>query len=337
MKVSIILPTYNSENTIGKTIESILEQTLSDEYKLIIINDGSTDMTEKVCQKYVRENEHLIEYYNIPNNGVSNARNIGIQKANTKYIMFIDSDDIYKNDMVEKMVKQIENGRIDLVTCGYTRKMISIKKERKVNLQDFETKNKCEYIEELQKKDLFNQVWNKIYKLDIIKNNSIKFEDDISMGEDLRFNLQYIKYSKMMTFYAETLYTYNISENGLNFSYRKNMMYVKLDNVEIQRSLYEENSYDKKYIYELYVLTCLSGLSNIVKNVNKKEALVEIEYFMNNVKIQEELNKIKTYENLSIKIRLIIGFLKAKNIHILYYISKITIILKKIYRKIYIE
>lgn len=336
LKVSIILPVYNAEKTIATTIESILAQTTND-YKLIIINDGSVDKTDEICRNYADKNEEIIEYHSISNKGVSNARNLGIEYSDTKYIMFIDSDDLYKEDMLKKMIEQIEDEEVDLVTCGYVRKILANGRERNTSLPYMLTQNKIEYIEKLQAKSLFNQIWNKIYKLEIIKNNNIKFNCNISIGEDLRFNLNYINNSRKMIFLDDLLYVYNSSDSGLNFKYQKNMMYVKLENIEFQNKIYEKESHNKKYIYELYVLTCLSGLSNIVKNVKKREALEEIKYFKINKKIQNELRDIGKFKQVSTKTKIILMFLKSKSVHLIYYISKVTITIKKIYRRIFVE
>ena len=231
-KVSIILPAYNAEKTIVTTLESILKQT-SKEYKLIIINDGSTDKTDEICREYEQKYKKVIEYYSISNNGVSNARNIGMKYANTKYIMFIDSDDIYNKDMVGSMIEQIEQDEVDLVACGYIRRILSNGRERSTKINYLSTNKINEYIEKLQIKNLFNQIWNKIYKLDIIRNYNIKFNSNISIGEDFRFNLNYIRKSKKMIFLDKLLYEYNSSTSGLNFKYQKDMLSVKLDNIII--------------------------------------------------------------------------------------------------------
>jgi len=105
-KISIIMPAYNAQNTIKTSIESILRQNYNN-YELIIIDDGSNDNTENVVKEF---SDSRIKYFKLATNmGVSNARNFGIEKATGEYIMFIDSDDIYLDGRIEKMVNNIKD------------------------------------------------------------------------------------------------------------------------------------------------------------------------------------------------------------------------------------
>jgi len=99
MKISVIIPTYNRENLIEKTIQSVLNQTIKAD-EIIIIDDGSTDSTKKILEKY----DQNIRYIYQKNNGVSSARNLGINKASNEWLCFLDSDDIWHE---EKLAKQI--------------------------------------------------------------------------------------------------------------------------------------------------------------------------------------------------------------------------------------
>jgi len=111
-KVSIIMPAYNAENTIKNTIESILNQNY-DNYEIIVVDDGSTDNTQNIVKNI---DNSKIKYFKLETNkGVSNARNFGIEKATGNYIMFIDSDDLYLDTMIEKMVNGIKES--DWVIC----------------------------------------------------------------------------------------------------------------------------------------------------------------------------------------------------------------------------
>ena len=116
-KISIILPVYNSENYIEKTIESVLSQTITN-FELIIVNDGSTDNTETICKKYAAKNSK-IKYFYIENSGVSTARNYALTKVTGQYITFIDSDDLYHKDYLKVLQKNLKKFQADLVTCSY--------------------------------------------------------------------------------------------------------------------------------------------------------------------------------------------------------------------------
>ena len=167
--ISIILPVYNGENTICQAIESVLNQSYQN-FQLIIVDDGSQDSTSEKCKNYLEN--HQVSYYKLKNGGVSKARNFGIKKAKGEYITFIDSDDLYDKFFLETMTMSIQKG-YDLVTSGYQ----NFEKNNKVflpNIKNFQSK--AEYIQLLQNKYLFNQIWNKIYSTEIIRKNKIKFD-----------------------------------------------------------------------------------------------------------------------------------------------------------------
>ena len=113
VKVSVILPVYNAANTVGKTITSVLRQTLKD-IEVIIVDDGSDIKTKRVIKKFRDKRIKLIEQ---ENSGVSSARNSGIKAAEGKFVFFIDSDDWIEEKLLEDMVDFFEKNSLELVTA----------------------------------------------------------------------------------------------------------------------------------------------------------------------------------------------------------------------------
>lgn len=115
---SIIMPVYNVENYLEQSINSILSQSIKD-YELILVNDGSTDSSPKICEKFSRDNDNVIVIHKT-NGGLSDARNKGVQQANGKYIIFIDSDDFWDNkDALKRIKSVIDENYPDVVTWRY--------------------------------------------------------------------------------------------------------------------------------------------------------------------------------------------------------------------------
>jgi len=114
-KVSIIVPTYNREQYISKCVDSVLNQTLKD-IELIIIDDGSTDCTEKIIKNYT---DKRLKYIKRTNHGIGNSRNYGIDLAKGEFIAFVDSDDYIHPENLEKMYKKALNDNLDAVVCDY--------------------------------------------------------------------------------------------------------------------------------------------------------------------------------------------------------------------------
>ena len=185
MDLSVIIPAYNAEKTIEMAINSVLKQETMYKYEILVINDGSMDNTKYICEKI---KDKRIKIINIKNSGPSKARNIGIQKSNGKYIMFLDSDDYYEQGMINNMINEIRE-HYDFVCCDY---MINNKKVEEVKNLTYNKKNMYVFLQLLHKNQKFNVVWNKIYKKDIIITNNIKFDETTDIAEDHKFNLHYM-------------------------------------------------------------------------------------------------------------------------------------------------
>ena len=124
--ISVIVPVYNVEDNLVKSLSSLLIQTYR-KLQVIIIDDGSTDNSGEICD-YYGANDGRIEVYHIQNAGVSNARNQGLNYAKGKYIYFFDPDDSLEPDALWTLYKQIKNGA-DLVECSYFKDFTNVKEE----------------------------------------------------------------------------------------------------------------------------------------------------------------------------------------------------------------
>ena len=116
--ISIIVPCFNSEKTIATCLMSIEKQSYSN-IEIIVIDDGSTDATVSIVEKLAK-NDNRIKVYSKSNEGVSIARNYGIEKATGEYIGFVDADDMIICNMYEEMIWAIENKQAGLVVCKYS-------------------------------------------------------------------------------------------------------------------------------------------------------------------------------------------------------------------------
>ena len=115
--ISVVVPVYNVEKYLKKSIESIINQTYKN-LEIIIIDDGSSDDSYNVCKKY-KEIDSRIILIHTENKGVSHARNLGLSKANGKYLIFIDSDDYIEDNMIEILYTNLKKTKSDLSICMY--------------------------------------------------------------------------------------------------------------------------------------------------------------------------------------------------------------------------
>jgi glycosyltransferase involved in cell wall biosynthesis len=176
--VSIIIPAYNVEKYIGETIKSVINQTCGN-WELIIINDGSTDDTADIAKK-MAEKDPRIKLYSQENGGVSRARNKGLTLAQGDYIAFLDADDLWKTDFLEKLIHAKNDA--DLVYCGYELLSTDGKYKQRKNV----FANGWMLPKYLQG---ISYIWTGSFIVDkkLLDNNHIDFTDGCVMGEDVEF------------------------------------------------------------------------------------------------------------------------------------------------------
>ena len=327
--LSIVITVYNSENTVERLVKSIKEQKINLDYEIIIIDDGSTDNSEEICKKITEQYSNII-YKKINNSGVSIARNLGIKLSKGKYIMFADSDDYYTKRGLEDISKSMKND-IDWIIAGYKRIKENEEnyKIKKAKPQIYLKKDFDRLIKETQRNNMFNQVWNKAYKNNVIKRNNIFFDSNMLLGEDYKFNLQYIRYVKQVKIIDSIIYNYVNSNTGLNLRYTRNRLEINLKNLKTLKEFFEENNYDMDYIEDKYFVTIISGINNICKNDDNKYIKEDLIKLCNNEEIKEMLAK-----NQNLKSRVLYCILSKKRIYVMMFIGFLAREYEKVYRKI---
>lgn len=219
-KISIIIPVYNGEKTISKCISSVQSQSYKN-LEIVIVDDGSKDNTLKICNNIALSDER-IRIYKKENGGVSSARNLGLTKATGKYVQFIDCDDYIYPEMCATLYRNMQKSKVDLVICGMVREFIFDNKIY-TNHITLKTEKCCnEYSKNLIFPILYtsgylNAPVNKLYIRDIIHSHKITFNENISLGEDLIFNLAYLRKTKCFLIIPNTLY-YITAENNTSLT-----------------------------------------------------------------------------------------------------------------------
>lgn len=218
--ISIIVPVYNCIRSLTRCIGSIRGQTLTD-WELLLVDDGATDGSGSLCDQFA-SSDNRIRVLHKPNGGVSSARNMGLDNAKGEYVMFCDSDDWVEPEWCERLWLAAAENPGCLPVCNYYR-----------SAPDRETINRevqCQAIEErISKEDFFslNQYellgipWNKIFRRTILEENHIRFRPDLSLGEDLFFNLDYLHcLTDGFVFLNSPLYHYTVgSSDSLSAKY----------------------------------------------------------------------------------------------------------------------
>lgn len=216
-KVSVIIPAYNAQNTIGKSIQCLLNQEL-EEIEIIVVDDGSTDDTLKVVEEYKNNNLMIIGK---ENGGVSTARNKGIEAAKGEYIAFLDSDDYYDADAITKMYELGQKYQLDIVSCGHAEKNATLYGGNNQTFDDFIALNSKEigahYMDIFPKSSCM-----KLFRANIIKDHHIRFDEGMSLGEDLYFAWSVLPYASRVGGIGSVFYRIeNINPMSLSKKYVK--------------------------------------------------------------------------------------------------------------------
>ncbi|WP_423409242.1 glycosyltransferase family 2 protein [Heyndrickxia sp. MSNUG] len=211
-RVTIIIPVYNSAEFISDCLESVLQQSYKN-LEIIIINDGSTDNSEKIIKTYMKDKR--IKYLSQSNRGPAEARNAGINFASGEYLVFIDADDTIEQLYIESLLVKIHNSKSDLVCSGYIdlseygiKKHIDFEIGEETSVHDFA---------EMVCQGTGGVLWSKIFKKEIIIKHDLQLDKDLYMSEDLVFVLRYASHCESFSMINEFLYKYNrLNQNSIS-------------------------------------------------------------------------------------------------------------------------
>lgn len=316
-QASIIVPVYNVENYIERCLNSLVNQTFKD-IEIITINDGSTDKSLELLNKYAKE-DIRISVIDLGDEGVSYCRNLGIEKANGKYIMFVDSDDWIDSSMVEVMYKKAEENKLDLVMCSYIREFKDHSKEKIFNLpqeiiyKDNEVKNELlrklvgpikEELSNPEMLDALGTVWGKLYRADILKENKIKFVDlkEIGSAEDTLFNIFTFNYLKKVMFLNKPMYHYwRDNPKSVTSQYNPKLKEQRKVFFKYISDFIKENNFEQVFEEALNNRICTSVLGLGLIECSKNNKISRINKIKNiKIIINEEYIR-NAYKNLELK------------------------------------
>lgn len=272
--VSIIVPVYNVQNVVQYCIESILKQTVKD-FELLLINDGSTDGSGMVCDKYSQKDSRVIVIHK-ENGGVSSARNIGFAKAQGKYIVCVDSDDFVEPDYLQTLLEVREKfPNAGHIWCCFQTVTTSNKEDLKLNLA-----SDNEEISLFDRKDimtlyelwLLQMPWNKLYDAELIKKDKLCMDESLNLGEDLVFNLQYLNavLNTDIVIVNKPVYNYVINHNNsLDNKYCSNLLQSCEKTNNIIKNYMVKWKIDSSQEYKYYNM-CFNKYERILDNTFKK-------------------------------------------------------------------
>lgn len=304
--VSIIIPTYNIEKYIGRCLDSLLKQTYKN-LEIIVVDDGSTDNTGKIIDEYTYRYDN-IKVIHKANNGVSAARNTGIDIAKGDYIGFVDGDDTVDEEMFQVLIENAVKHNANISHCGY-KMVFPSRTDYYYNTEDIIIQNNYNGLKDLLKADRIEpSLSNKIYKSTLF--DDIRLRSDIKYNEDLLANFYLFKKCTKSVFYDKCMYNYMIRKgSAATKKISKNKI---LDPILVMEEIKSSLETDT----DLYNIVYRRYLNNLIGICRNKECRnnKEFKHYIKDAK--QELKRV--YCDINNKC-LIVGKLKYMILGVVYF------------------
>jgi len=293
-EISMIIPVYKVENSLNRCIDSVLSQSYAN-FELILVDDGSPDNCGKICDDYAQK-DRRIKVIHKKNEGVSRARNAGLDVAIGNYITFVDSDDYIDEDYLMIMHKAITDNQSDMVICGvrYRDYNNSENFNEQIKISDFTTdkKNYIQVFPSLLGQRKLNYIYSKLYKRNILDTNKIRFNTNMNLGEDTIFVCDVLKFTNRITVIGNCYYNYIMYPSGtLTTQFRENIFEIYL--------------YITNYIMQ--TMLCIGCFNSEIINVLDDRKIISAIWSIDSIRSQK---RISTF----CKVKLIKKIIKNKEL-----------------------
>lgn len=260
IKLSVVIPVYNSDRYINDTLNSVLTQDYKD-IEVIVVNDGSTDNSKAILDQWKKQDNRL-RVISQDNTGVSTARFKGIEIASGDYITFVDSDDLVSKNMYTALMEYVENGNYDIVHCGFEmfftdQRLKQFYGTGAIKIQDQHTGVK----DLIEGKFVEPGVWNKIYKKSLFKN--LKIDLSIKYNEDLLMNFYLFSKAEKSLFVDQCYYKYRV--HGDSVSHKPLTIKRIYDPISVKEIIVENISPELENIAKsAYIKTCFNIYNSMI-------------------------------------------------------------------------
>lgn len=290
-KISVLVPVYNTEKTLKKCIDSILNQSIISDIEIVIVNDGSTDNSENLINDYLRNYKNIV-YFKQKNQGLGATRNKGIELSSGEYIAFLDSDDWADYDYYENMYNLAKKEDADLIISSYCVEILNTESK---DIVKHEYNSNMKYLDDLIKGDVAGFSWNKLYKKSLITENKLKFplRGYLENVEDQYFSFRCVALSKKISFYNCSNIHYIINPKSIVRKYQKNLYIDILNLYNSNVEFLKERKFINYDIDNLKVIL-IRGIITVINNEFKPEHRVSRN---EKIKIIKKVISIKEYRD----------------------------------------
>ncbi|MBQ8766732.1 MAG: glycosyltransferase family 2 protein [Clostridia bacterium] len=314
IKITAIMPVYNVENFIGKCIESLQAQTLT-EWELIAVDDGSPDNSGAICDEYAKKDSRITVIHK-ENGGAPSARNTAIPKACGEYLYFVDSDDWAEPTMFEDMYNSAKKNNAQLVVAGfyidtYYSDTEFYTQSQTLPTKEFKSQREFrEYAHKMFDKNLLYTPWNKLFERKYIMDNNILFKT--TFWDDFPFNLDVVRDVERVVLLENCYYHFMRARADSETAKYRSDMYEKREEehgwmLDLYKYWNVNSDESREMIYRRYierVIGCIENVTNSACTLTFREKMQEIKNMITSEQVRKAL-KIAVPNSLVMKLMLI--------------------------------
>lgn len=319
VEVSIIVPVYNVEKYLAKCLDSCINQTFKD-LEIICVNDGSTDRSLDILLHY-QNLDSRIKIINKDNGGLSSSRNVGVNNAEGKYLLFLDSDDFLSSVAIEHLYKNAQSNSSDVVIFDFFLGHVNPSQRQILTISrwaDNRYENKPFNADNIEQDDFLlipHTAWLKLYRTEFLKQNNITFIEGI-IYEDVPYFASVFTKAEKITYLKEPLYHYIIGRDGQIMGKNDETLFDIITVYKEFFAIFKQSSYFEKFKHSLYLLMMRDFLARlrIIRDDLKEKLFVayknidfniDYDYYDNYCKLESErvcvtffkiLNNTSTYQ-----------------------------------------
>lgn len=305
-ELSIVIPVYNGGKYIQQCYEGIASQSFSD-WEAIFVDDGSVDDSPSILDG-ISSSDSKVRVIHKANGGTATARNAGLDVASGKYITFLDCDDEIKGDMYEKMVDLMNSTNADMGVCGFFFKLekdngdTTYLEEKYYPTSCYKNQDEIkEHLVDMWDSDLLSNVWNKLYRMDLIRQKSLRYRDGHVYTEDRVFNRQFIENCNSIAFTSECLYYYVRERVGSTTErYRDDSFVIRNKEYNEFKAHYKTlgiwNEKSREYTSREFIeriAGCIENVFHAGKLLSTKEKYQRIKYMVQHPDTREAIKYAK--------------------------------------------
>lgn len=337
VKISIIMPVYNVEKYVGKTIQCMLDQTFKD-FEFLIVDDGTKDNSGVICDEYAKKDPRITVIHK-ENGGAPSARNVAIDMAKGKYMYFVDSDDWAEPTMLEDMYNLAEKYQSQYVITGFyidTYFPDGSCNTQEIHLDDKVYSSKEEFradICRLMDKNLVYTPWNKLFLSSYILENNLRF--DKVLWDDFPFNVKYFRDVERVVMSSKMYYHFIRARSDSETSkYNKNMFEKRLWEHNLLKELFTYwNMMDNDEVVEFLsrrhierIIGCIENVYNKNSTKTAKEKRQEIKAILDEPNTAECARLAKPRSG---KVKILLIPIKMKNVTVSSWVGKFISYVKR--------